>query len=357
MKKGEVSEIVTSWNIQAMKFLKLGNPFSAFNLLQKASKLLASHKSLIDLHMVTLNNLGCYYKWVKKPKEALKQFESSAYLRKNYSVEPVGLAGTFLNISSLHSDMGNHNLALKFSQDAVDLLKTGDQNSCKLKMTLAMAYHSLANEFSNLKNFKEAFENFEKSLNVASETPGSAKLTDFIKGSLKKVEKKIGNDGKSVGSGRDLRIFREKKEKIEKNEKNEEEKIVSFESKKLPFIQKYTGRERYTPGLNQGSTRCRFITGDRLKPMFPQSVSPVNDRSYVDETLENIQNKIDLLESRLEVFHKEIEPLRALEVQDMDESFSPRSLEFFKEFKTRNNAARVIQRKFRKFTTVREKTA
>lgn len=401
MKKGEVAEIVTNWNIQAMKFLKLGNPFSAFNLLQKASKLLSSHKSFIDLHMVTLNNLGCYYKWVKKPKEALKQFENSAYLRKNYSVEPIGLAGTFLNISSLHSDMGNHNLALKYAQDAVNLLKSAQQNSVKLRITLAMAYHSLANEQSNLKNFQEAFENFEKSLNLALETPGSGKLADFVKSSMRNAEKKAGF-GKEEKSY-DIEILKDKiknknrKSKeiklYRKKDKNEEvldieERDQSNESKKLPGIYKNHDKDRFTPPLPSASnTRQRFITGDRLKPMFPQSVSPIGERvhskdrsftyeksvnieknemeeinyhiekSQINETLETIQNKISLLESRLESFNRNIEPLKELENFNYDETFSPRTLDCFRQIKERNEAAKIIQNHYRKFIKIDRKTS
>lgn len=329
MKKKEVSSLVTNWNIQAMKYLKLGNPFSAFNLLQKANKLLTLHKSLIDLQMVTLNNLGCYYKYIKKPKEALKQFENSAYLRKQHQMDPISLAGTYLNISALHSDLGSHNLALKFSQDAIDILKTVDQSSAKLKVTLSMAYHSLANEYFNLKNFKESLINFEKSLNLAQESPNAGKLVDFIKNSVKKLEKKMGV----------------------------EEKPENIEVKILPSIKPVSKNKEKRQNLNIiTNTRYRFLTGDRMKPMYPHSVSPIVEKSNVGQTLENIQKKIDLLQIKLEGFHREIQPLMEIENEEYNETFSPRMIEGFKMMKERNKAALVIQKNFRKYRK-REKTA
>jgi hypothetical protein len=68
MKKNDVSEYVTSMNIEGMKFLKIGNLATAQKMLQNASKALTSHPSLSNLHTITLNNLGCYYKSVKKAK-------------------------------------------------------------------------------------------------------------------------------------------------------------------------------------------------------------------------------------------------------------------------------------------------
>ena len=62
MKKLEISDYVTSLNIQAMKYLKIGNPFSAQKLLEQATKALSSCPSLYNLQTITLNNLGCYYK-------------------------------------------------------------------------------------------------------------------------------------------------------------------------------------------------------------------------------------------------------------------------------------------------------
>lgn len=331
MKKTDVSNLVTNWNVQAMKYLKLGNPFSAFNLLQKASRLLSSHKSLVELHMVTLNNLGCYYKWIKKPKEALKQFENSAYLRKLHLIDPISLAGTYLNISTLHSDLGSHNLALKFSQDAIGVLKTGDQSSGKLKITLSMAYHSLANEYYNLKNYQESLANFEKALNLAQQSPNTEKLVEFIKNSLKKLEKKLKND----------------------------EKPDNTEVKTLPNIRKII-KSREKPNvknLNEvAKPRYRFLTGDRLKPMYPQSVSPIVEKSNINQTLENIQKKIDFLQIRLEGFHRDTKPLIEAESEDLSETFSPRMIEGFKIFNEQNKAAKVIQKNFRLFRK-REKTA
>ena len=332
MKKTDVSNLVTGWNIQAMKYLKLGNPFSAFNLLQKASRLLSSHKSLVELHMVTLNNLGCYYKWIKRPKEALKQFENSACLKKLHLIDPISLAGTYLNISTLHSDLGSHNLALKFSQDAIETLKTADQSSGKLKITLSMAYHSLANEHYNLKNYQESLVHFQKALNLAQQSPNTEKLVEFIKTSLKKLERKLVGD----------------------------EKTESSEIKTLPSIRKTFRTRKEKPNLNNPAkdTRYRFLTGDRLKPMYPQSVSPMVRSSNIGQALETIQKKIDLLQIRLEGFHRDIKPLIDVESEDLSETcFSPRMIEGFKIFNEQNKAAKLIQKNFRMYSRKREKTA
>ena len=321
MKKNDVSEYVTSMNIEGMKFLKIGNLATAQKMLQNASKALASHPSLSNLHTITLNNLGCYYKSVKKPKLALKYLEQSIELQKTGIYDPLTLSGTYLNISSLHSDLENYNFALEYSTKAMSLLVQSDANDEKHLTALAMAYHSLAITNSHLNNYKIAFEQFELALSNAKKIPTALNLQNFIENSMKNVENKT------------------------KSENNSE--VSVFKGKKLPFVRK-NERIFTSPMQNFQVTRQRFLTGDRLKPMFGNN----NENPQISKTLAKIQEKIEFLQTRLKNFQScEAEFKSLKENNDLSDSFSTSSLEDLRIFHQRNQAAQKIQKVFRKTLT------
>jgi tetratricopeptide (TPR) repeat protein len=327
MKQSEVSDYVTSLNVNAMKCLKIGNTFKAQKLLNKATKALSNFPLLKNLHTVTLNNLGCYYKWIKKPKIALKCLEQSIALQKNGSLETITLAGTYVNTAALHSDIGNHNLALNYIQDAVNLLKDSKDQSEKSITTLTMGYHSMALENLYLKNYKEAIEYFEIAKITSKKLPDHNKIIEFIEKSYKEAEKKI-----------------------KLKDKNE---FCLSDYKKLPKVNGNGHRTLSTPSACLPSKKkIRFLTGDRLKPMFPQNFgfADYDENKHISKTLENIQQKIDFLQTKLENFHKCVEPLKKIhENKDLSDTFSMQSIENLELFKLRNISARKIQKFFRKY--------
>ena len=70
----------------------------------------------------------------------------------------------------------------------------------------------------------------------------------------------------------------------------------------------------------------------------------------ISKTLENIQNKIGFLQTKLENFHKCVAPLKDIKDNDeLNESFSMASIENFTIFNKRNAAAKKIQKFFRKY--------
>ena len=344
MKKSEISEYVTNLNLEAMKSLRQGNAFNAHRLLKQASKVLVSHPSLHNLLTITLNNYGCYYKLVKKPRLALKHLEQSISVQKSGCNEAVGLAGTYLNISALHSDMGNHHLALKFTTDAIALIKQNEIDTEKSVITLAMAYNSTGVEYQMLNINDLALENFRLALITAKKIPTAVKLIGFMENSYLEAEKRVNSGNNPI---------RSTKVRTHSQKSNGKVYQEAAECKKLPQVTRgQKSRNKSTPSppiiFKQ---KFRFLTGDRLTPMYPRTPMTVPDENInINKTLEQIQRKIDFLQTKLENFHVCAMPLKELDNQhELTETFSQKSLDNFAEYNRRVVAAKKIQQKFRAY--------
>lgn len=328
-----------------MKFLKQGNAFNALRLLKKANLTLVAYPDLHNLLTITLNNLGCYYKSVKKPKLALKHFEDSICLQQETCKEPVGLAGTYLNISALHSDLGNHQLAANYTADAIEILAKSGIVTEKALITLAMAYNSSGVEQQFLKNQNEAVKYFEMALSTAKQVKTAGKLIQFMKNSLETAEKKAKfreNEGKSTNLSR-----RPQRNTVKSTH-------IPIDLQKLPQVARANAiRHKSTPSPTFiQKTSLRFLTGDRLTPMFSRTpMMHNNENKDINKTLENISEKINFLQTKLEKFHQNVEPLREIaDKNDTFEQFSPKSLHFFAEHRRRIKAVKKIQKFFREYS-------
>ena len=86
--------------------------------------------------VMTLNNLSCYYQKVQNPQRALDYLERSLSFK---GADTLSRAGTYLNLSSIKTQLGHHHSAASASRKAIKLL-SGQTAS---PSTLVLAYHSL----------------------------------------------------------------------------------------------------------------------------------------------------------------------------------------------------------------------
>merc|ERR1711959_190237 len=101
-------------NTVAMSFLKRGQDEQCMELLRRSMDLTEAPAHTEDaelarlkLRAVTFNNIGCYYRKMEQPKEALVNLERALeVLAKVPDAEHAG--DTHLNICAINSQMGRH---------------------------------------------------------------------------------------------------------------------------------------------------------------------------------------------------------------------------------------------------------
>ena len=158
----------------------------SFQLLKKAQQLLGFLDSSDRLQSITYNNLGCFYKTVKKHQLALQMFQRSLELKNN---DKAHSAGTYLNISSIFSALNNHKKALEFANLAVDLLKEVYNTDSSIAASLIITLYSTGKEYEQLKDFAQAESVYNQALNLSEEVPFSS-MIEKINASLMNLRKR-----------------------------------------------------------------------------------------------------------------------------------------------------------------------
>jgi len=127
----------------------------------------------------TFNNLACLYRRIGKPKGALNYLRTALTLlnKKNLLHHS---ATTYLNLSAVHSQLGDHHQALTnaknallYAQEELLLYKDDiDTNQEKYKekvIMLSIAYHNIGSEEEHLKNFNNSLNWYQKAYSVMDE--------------------------------------------------------------------------------------------------------------------------------------------------------------------------------------------
>ena len=150
-------------NKNAMGMLKYKNYTEPYNLLKEALKtlkLLPDTQDKFILLGITYNNLGCFYKRLKKPKQALKFLKKACENEKSCQLDYANRAGTLLNMCAIYSELGKHKKALEQSLLALKLLTESNYTS-SLISTLVIAYHNAGVEYEYLHQRKEALDYYK----------------------------------------------------------------------------------------------------------------------------------------------------------------------------------------------------
>jgi tetratricopeptide (TPR) repeat protein len=179
--------LISDYNKQAIDQLTSKNFNESFQLLKKAQHLLNFLDSSERLQAITYNNLGCFYKTVKKHQLALQMFEKSLELK---SCDKAHQAGTYLNMSSIFSVLNNHKKALEYSVKALQMLKNLYKVDSSVASSLIIAAFTTGKECECLDELIESQSQYNYALELSSRT-AQTYMTQKIKDALLELDKKL----------------------------------------------------------------------------------------------------------------------------------------------------------------------
>lgn len=142
----------------------------------------ADEASRVKLRAVTYNNIGCYYRKMGQPREALVNLERALQTLEETS-NPEHAGDTHLNICAILSQMGRHTEALEHAQTALILLQeelyfennSGESGGAKSRFgVLAIAYHNIAVEQEHLGRFEDCLATYCKALELSQAQLGDS---------------------------------------------------------------------------------------------------------------------------------------------------------------------------------------
>jgi len=193
-----MGQIAATCNAVAMSFLQRGREDQCMELLRRAvdltevtSDVSESDPVRVKLRAVTYNNIGCYYRKMEQPKEALLNLERAlTLLEKTREAEHVG--DTHLNMCAILSQIGRHAEALEHAQIALILLQeelyfmttyeaNGSSKSTRAPVdntsrygVLSIAYHNIAVEQEYLGRIEDCILSYHKAHELSLEKLGHA---------------------------------------------------------------------------------------------------------------------------------------------------------------------------------------
>lgn len=197
--RAALEEVVLGLNALAMQFLTTAAAFDqCLALLRKAEAITAPGNFSVaisaPLQVLTLNNLGCCYRKLGKPRAALRYLQEAARIGSAISDEAarapaskspativVNLSVTHLNLCAIQSQLGRHDLALEHAQGAIfhaqdELVRLEEGGEARLDeaareeklVSLAVAYHNLAVELEFNGRGDASLQWFRKALELAN---------------------------------------------------------------------------------------------------------------------------------------------------------------------------------------------
>jgi tetratricopeptide (TPR) repeat protein len=122
-------------------------------------------------HTMTYNNLGVYFKMLKKQNQAIKYLKQVLVIEQamlvNDSVEVTEICQTHVNICTIYSEMGKHEIALVYAKEAVRILEieydkkevegfTSETDKFQHCSLVATAFHNAAVEYEHTKDYSSA---------------------------------------------------------------------------------------------------------------------------------------------------------------------------------------------------------
>ncbi|OMJ87154.1 hypothetical protein SteCoe_11153 [Stentor coeruleus] len=242
---------IMSHNRQAMDFLRQQEFDLCLSHLSKAESILTNSGKfdhLSKLYGITLNNFGCYYRRTGNLAIAQNFLRKALEILTKPPIDVHQLGGTHLNICAIVSQTGNHESALSHALIALNLFTSKYLEDPSLLTTLLVAYHNVGIEYEYLAQYSQACGVFTKALDLAVDKLGEIHpLTISLKGSLASVYKK-----KSMVIISPLRSAFCKPREIE--------------PRQIQTSQISTRRS--TSMARNDIKKYRFLTGERLQPMF-----------------------------------------------------------------------------------------
>ena len=177
-----VESEILKLNKEAMDKLRTDDKSSALSLLNLAQELLHSVSTDSQVWGITFNNLGCYFKKAEDYPTSLLHFKKALEILQKKPSDVLSISGTLLNLTSVYSELKNHEKALKAAIKAHKILSSTSEKSENIYTSLVISYHSIAVEYENLGRKGESIEYFKAGWELAKEKLGkSNKLTLCMK--------------------------------------------------------------------------------------------------------------------------------------------------------------------------------
>ena len=174
-----------------MENLQTGKEEETFRLLKVAEETIINNQKVVTdktLLAMTLNNLGCYYKFMGNTSLALFYLKNAIINSGSTVKDKVNIAGAYLNICAIFSKKENHDSALKSAQKGFGILEEVFDKAVEMPFfltTLVIAHFNIAVELERLKKFEAADEYYRKGYSVACQYLGEEhELAIKLKGAI-----------------------------------------------------------------------------------------------------------------------------------------------------------------------------
>ena len=259
--------IVLSYNRRAMDFLRNEDYKSALTYLTKAEEILdtGSVSSPHKLYGITLNNFGCFYKRTGNPAMALNFLRKALEIGMRPPVDVNNLSGTHLNICAIYSQIEDHHKALSHALKALGLLRPRYSEDPALLTTLLVAHHNAGVEYEFLSQQSDAYQVYRIGWEIANYSLGEGhSLTASLKNSVKNTSHARRNTSVSPLHNTPATPVIRSRGSVPRSYRG---------SKK-------SSAKRFDSIFKEKKETARFVTGERLQPMFKQEASVTPRRSW-----------------------------------------------------------------------------
>jgi tetratricopeptide (TPR) repeat protein len=151
-----------------------------------------------NLLSITYNNLGCYFKRLKKPSQALEYFIKACEIARLYDSNIANITCSHLNISKIYSEQGDHEKALRHALKSLFLLRHNFSDKKTLVASLVIAYQTVGIEYQHLNLYSDSLECFEAGMDLSIKHLGrNHEVTKTLKNNLKDIP---GKDVRSLSN-------------------------------------------------------------------------------------------------------------------------------------------------------------
>ncbi|OMJ79984.1 hypothetical protein SteCoe_19855 [Stentor coeruleus] len=282
MKNRNSDSLIYSYNRKAMDHLNNENYNKAYSYLNKAQDLLSSLllQNPQKLHNITLNNFACFYKKTGNPLSALNFLKKALEISSKPPVDIKNLAATHLNISAIFSFINDHNNALFHSLKAFNLLKAKFLEDPDVVTTLLVAHHNTGVEYEYLSQMPSAFSIYARGYKISQEHLGDEHpLTQSLKRSMHNTQVTRITTSVSPIRSSPITTFNKTQGSVPRSFKNSTRTSVDIPETMLKIK----------------TENIRFVTGERLQPMFKHFRSENKSKTAVRTKNRKSIKAIDLI--------------------------------------------------------------
>ncbi|OMJ95100.1 hypothetical protein SteCoe_1641 [Stentor coeruleus] len=274
MAQGKTEISIISHNKQAMECLRRQEFDLCFSYLTKAETLLSKISQTAQpnkLYGITLNNFACFYRRTNNLPTALNFLRKALEVLAKPPTDIYHLGGTHLNICAILSQTNDHESALSHALIALNLFTNKYYEDPNIATTILVAYRNVGIEYEFLGQFSQALGIYNKALTLAVEKIGEFHpLTSSFRESLLSLSK---NKTEMLNSSLRGNIFSPREDKIRQYH-NSQNTI-----KRNTFLEKNNQKNH------------RFLTGERLQPMFKKDMAfsvknPVGRKKIISSACE-----------------------------------------------------------------------